>query len=428
MRRVLVALLAAACSSRGGPLPRIESFSVDEANPDVGVPITFTFSVAGATRGIAIYPAPGPVKESPVIVIPDGSATYTLVASNENGSASRGVPIVVRGLTISAADAIPSQIAPGEETRLQWTTASASRATLTDGATGAVIEVPVSGSQIVRPPATTAYTLTAYNAPGKLPATITATITARVLSPPSAVSFTATPSAITQGDASTLSWSGDAPGYSVSDGTTSFALGPRRSLVVRPSTTATYTLHATGARGDFVHPPTVTLEVAAHPGSALTYAPPAAGELQLVAEPCAEPCTSLRLALRAAAPLQLRGVALDLPLDFTKVTFDPTTFAAAGAFANAVAKAAPGSGPLSGTLVVGLSLPGTGSSPAADVALAPGDELAHFSLALNPAGGGGLVFDGSALAASPAPSYKATIQRASGRTANAIAVGRLEAQ
>jgi hypothetical protein len=38
------------------------------------------------------------------------------------------------------------------------------------------------------------------------------------------------------------------------------------------------------------------------------------------------------------------------------------------------------------------------------------------------------VFDGLALAAASGVAYKASVQRASGRSANAIAVGKLEAQ
>ena len=433
MRRILLAAVLAACSGNsGGPLPVIESFTVDDPSPEAGAPVTFSYSVSGATRGIGIYPIPGAVYGSPVTVVPAGSGTYTLVAFNENGKASRDLPISVRGalpLAIDSTDASPGQVAPGGEVKLSWATTSAARATLTDPATGAAIDVPVSGSQLVHPASTAAYKLTAYNKPGRTPATLTATITARVVRPPSVTSFTAAPTPITQGDSSTLSWTGDATAYTISDGTNSFALGPRRSLVVRPSATTTYRLHASGPGGDLPDPPpAATVEVIPHPGTALGYTPPSGGALQLVAEPCGAPCTSLTLVVRATAPLQLRAAALDLPLDASKVAFDPATLAVGPALAGAAAKGALGSGPLEGALVIGVALKGSGSAPAADVGLAAGDELLRFSLALKPAGGRGVVFDGSALAAGAGSSYKASIQRAAGRAANAIAVGRLEAQ
>jgi len=52
-----------------------------------------------------------------------------------------------------------------------------------------------------------------------------------------------------QGDSATLSWQGNAVNYSVSDGTSTFNVGPRRSLVVRPATNAAYTLQAVGPGG-----------------------------------------------------------------------------------------------------------------------------------------------------------------------------------
>jgi hypothetical protein len=52
--------------------------------------------------------------------------------------------------------------------------------------------------------------------------------------------------------------------------------------------------------------------------------------------------------------------------------------------------------------------------------------VAHFALVLQSVGGVGPVFDG--LASPPMATYKASIQRASGRSAGAIAVGRLDAQ
>ena len=428
MRRILLAVALAACSSKKGPLPEIQSFSVDNPSPEAGAPVTFSYSVSGATGGISILPIPGPVQSSPVTVVPAGSTTFTLVAVNENGRATRDLPVFVRGLFIDDTDATPGQVAPGGEVMLSWRTTSATRVTLTDTVTGAVVDVPVRGLQRVRPSVTTPYILTAYNTPGRAPPVLLAIITARVAPLPTVASFTATPAAITQGDASTLAWSGTATAYTVSDGTTSFPLGARRSMVVRPSSTTTYTLRASGPGGEVAVPPTATVNVTPHPGTTLSYQPPAGGALQLVAEPCANPCTSLRLTIRATAPVQLRGAALDLPLDDSKVSFDPASFGVGTALAGAAGSAAAGSGPLQGAVAIGVALKGTGSAPAPDVTLAPGDELAHFSLALNPAGGRGIVFDGSTLAAGGGSSYKAIIQRATGRAASAIAVGRLEAQ
>jgi len=127
--------------------------------------------------------------------------------------------------------------------------------------------------------------------------------------------------------------------------------------------------------------------------------------------------------IKAAAKTQLRGLALNLPLDTTKVKFDSATFASSVPGAESIAKL--GSGALQNALVIGIAIKGAGTAPAQDVDFAAGDPVARFKLQLVPAGGRGTVFDGASAAGT---AYKASIQSASGRTANAIAVGTLEAQ
>ncbi len=82
-----------------------------------------------------------------------------------------------------------------------------------------------------------------------------------------------------------------------------------------------------------------------------------------------------------------------------------------------------GRGPLQDVLVIGMALEGTGTAPAQDVTLNPGDELANFTLGLVSAGGSGTVFDGALLP----PAYKSSMQSSSGRISSAIAVGKLDA-
>jgi len=422
-----VLLVLAACSSK--PLPVIASFTVNDANPEAGLPVTFTFSVTGANRGITLLPLPGAVTQSPVMVVPPaGTTTFTLRATNDSGVTARNLSVTVRDavpLIIATTDASPGQSLPGTAVTLSWLTSGADHAAISGGEIVQPRDVAVVGSTVVHPAATTSYTLTAFNKPGRTPASITAKITARVFSPPSVSGFSANPSSILQGEAATLSWNGTGVSYSVSDGTTTFNLGPRRSLVVRPSQSTTYTLNASGPAGLLANPATTTVTVTPRPASTLAYTLPAtSAPLQLVAEICSSPCTVITLKVVATSAVG-RGVALNLPLDTTKVSFDPTTFSTS--LAGAEPKAAMlGSGALQNTLVIGIALRGTGTAPAADIPLGP--ELARFKLALAPSAGVGVVFDGPALAAQPASAFKAIVQSASGRSGNAIAVGRLEAQ
>ena len=264
-------------------------------------------------------------------------------------------------LAITAVDAMPGQVNAGDAVTLAWSTTGAERATLAEGA-GQPTDVLVSDSLVVRPAATTLYTLVVYNKAGLTPASLTA-----------------------QGEASTLSWSGNATRYSITDGTTGAILdvGPRRSVVVRPSASTTYTLTATGPGGPLSSARQAIVAVTRRPATGLTYDPPTAvAPLELVADACAgPPCTSVAFKILATMAVHLRGAALNLPLDPTKVSFVDTSFGLGSRIAAADSKATLGSGALQDVLVLGIALRGSSNAPAPDVTLNAGDELAHFTLA-----------------------------------------------
>ena len=110
MKRVLFLAFALAACPRSPP-PVIDSFTVDQPNPDVGAAVTFSYAVRGAST-VSIEPAPGVVHASPVIVVPPAAGTFTLRATNEDGvEATSGIAITLRpSLAINAADAIPALV------------------------------------------------------------------------------------------------------------------------------------------------------------------------------------------------------------------------------------------------------------------------------------------------------------------------------
>jgi hypothetical protein len=190
----------------------------------------------------------------------------------------------------------------------------------------------------------------------------------------------------------------------------------------------TYTLTAVGPGGALANPPKTLVAVSQNPATGLKYDPPTAvAPLELVADACVSPpCTSVTFKILAATAVQLRGAALNLPLDPTKVSFADTSFGLGSPMAAAVSKATLGSGALQDVLVIGIALKGSSTAPAQDVTLDAGKELAHFTLALAAGSGVGAVFNGaSPIAGSP---FKASIQSASGRAINSIAVGTLKAE
>ena len=417
MKRLLWPLIAAAvagCDPYAPPV--IERFSVDNANPVIGTDIHLIFEVHDASI-ISIIPEPGEVVDSPVTVKAHGPTTYTLRAGNNAGWSSKDVTInahVLAGAKVQKFQVLPSQGSPGIARTITWDVKDSVTLQLTGP--GLDSKVAPSGSIEVKPATTTTYTLTGTSTEGFAP--ITARTVARVLSPAVITSFQATPGAILQGEASLLTWAGTAPIWEMTINGMTRNLGMAQSLLVRPAATTTYRLLGIAATGT-AGPQDVTVQVTPRAGTTLQYTDPPAGseKLRLVADACAAPCTSLTLRLRAAAAVSLRGVAINLPVDSTKATIDP----ASSAEPNVAGKAVIGKGPLKDTLVLGAALQSSAGTPAADRALAAGAELSHFVLALQSAGGQGVVFDGST-------AFQSWIQNASGRAPGGIAVGRLEAK
>ena len=417
MRRLLAALslFGAACHHT----PSIDDFSADNRIVLAGQVVHLTWSVSGSNT-VRIDPEPGPVSTSPVAVFPEASVTYTLTATNNWGTSSRDLAVTVE-TTASASilrfSVTPAQARAGVERTLSWQVRQAASARLSGGAL-APGDVGATGQLKILPAATTTYTLTVESSPGFQPAEVQDRVVARVVVPTVITSFTASPASILQGQEATLQWSGSAQSWSLASGGSPRLLGVARTLVVRPSSTTTYALTGSGPGGN-AGPQLVTVTVTPRAGTTLAYTAPAAGlgPLRLEADACPAPCTSMTLRLVAAADVSLRGVAIDLPLDASKLLLDPATFSSA----LDAGKAVLGTGPLAGTLVLGAAKLGSGSGPAPDKSLAAGAELAHFSVALSSAGGQGVVFDG-------AQSFNAFIQSASGRSTGGIAVGRLEAK
>jgi hypothetical protein len=266
---------------------------------------------------------------------------------------------------------------------------------------------------------TTLYTLTAYAKVGRTPASHSATTAARVVKASEVTSFTATPGDIDQGQAVTLSWSGDALSWAIKADTDAepITMGPRRTVVVQPAQTTTYTLLATGPAGT-TSGGSVTVKVApTAPTSLSASAPDTPAPLRLEASCTAETC---KLSLIATASVSLRGVALNLPIDASKVSVGPVTLDPAAFPAPSTGAVKLGFGPLQNVLVLGAAIQGSGAAAAQDAQLASGAHLLDFDLTLQPSGGVGKVFDGAAA--------QSWLQGALGRTSNAIAVGKLSAQ
>ena len=146
----------------------------------------------------------------------------------------------------------PTSITQGQSSTLSWTSQNATTLDLEPG----IGTVSAQGSVAVSPQQTTTYTLTATGSGG----TATASATVNVTQPVSAPTATlgASPTAITVGQSSTLSWS--------SQNATTLDIEPgigtvtaQGSVAVSPQQTTTYTLTAPGTGGTKTVSTTVTV-------------------------------------------------------------------------------------------------------------------------------------------------------------------------
>jgi len=171
---------------------------------------------------------------------PTATTTYTLTATGPGGTVTKQVTVTVIQPGPSATfTASPPSIPSGQSSTLSWTTTNATSVSIDNGL-GAQ---PLNGSLGVTPATTTTYTLTATGSGG----TIMRQATVTVLPLPT-ITFTASPSSITAGQSSTLSWSTtNATSVTIDHGIG--AQPTSGSLAVTPSLTTTYTLTATGPGG-----------------------------------------------------------------------------------------------------------------------------------------------------------------------------------
>jgi len=171
--------------------------------------------------------------------------------------------------TITSFTADPTNLNSGSSSTLTWAAAAATSIAITPGTFTSTL---ASGSTSMSPTSTTTYTLTATNAAGSTTSTLTVTV--NTASKPVISSFAASPTNITSGSSSTLSWA--------TTGATSLAITPGTftstsasgSTSVSPSATTTYSLTATNATGSTTSTAKVTVTASGGPLAILTISCP----------------------------------------------------------------------------------------------------------------------------------------------------------
>lgn len=162
-----------------------------------------------------------------------------------------GAPITIGGgmPTISSFNASPGSISSGQSTNLSWSVSGATTATIDQG----IGNVALAGTRAVAPAATTTYTLTASSAAGSVTAT-TQVIVAGVSPPPTPTglpvinSFIASPSGISVGDSTNLSWNVTNTTSVIIDNGVG-PVGASGNTEILPLVTTTFTLTASNSFG-----------------------------------------------------------------------------------------------------------------------------------------------------------------------------------
>jgi hypothetical protein len=264
-----IATTAATLTVNSSTPPVVASFSVNPSVITAGQTANLTWNVTGATS-VRIDPTIGTVAGSGnQTVSPTATTTYTLTASNGGGTSTGTAVIAVNhGVTAPAVldfGISPSAIVPGQVATLHWNVTGATSVFIDQG----IGSVPAVGSQQVSPYYTTTYVLTVYDI--EAPVTVTATLQVTPgYSPPYGgpvppygdlpliASFTIDPPSVSPGTSATMSWSVAGADLIIIDRIYR-PLPLSGSMMIMPTTTATYILTASNSAGSVTASATATV-------------------------------------------------------------------------------------------------------------------------------------------------------------------------
>ena len=193
-------------------------------------------------------------------VVISATTTYTATATGPGGTATQSLTITATAtaptITLTAS---PTSVAPGAASTLTWTTTNATAVSIDNGVGSGLA---ANGSATVNPTATTTYTATATGTSGTATATATVTVSSGF-----AITLTASPTTITSGGNSTLSWStmGGTGTVSVAISGVTGTQAASGSVSVFPTSTTSYTATATDGGGNTATA-TATVTVASSTG------------------------------------------------------------------------------------------------------------------------------------------------------------------
>ncbi|MBI1357990.1 MAG: hypothetical protein GC160_26950 [Acidobacteria bacterium] len=250
------AFLTVQDGTAGLPAPAIAYFSAAPTSITAGQTTLLSWSTEHADN-VQIDNGIGPVgAQGTKSVSPSATTTYNITATGPGGSKTASATIMVTQPAPTVQfSAAPNSIKSGESSTLTWSTQHADNVQIDNG----IGPVNLQGTKSVSPSGTTTYNITATGPGGSKMATATVTVAPK---PAPTVQFSASPSSITAGQSSTLTWSTqNVDSVQIDHGIG--GVSPNGSRTVSPATSTTYQITATGPGGSKTALATVTVS----PGS-----------------------------------------------------------------------------------------------------------------------------------------------------------------
>ncbi len=257
------------------PVAPTATFSANPSTITAGEASTLSWAVTGTYSAIRVRVAGGANiggtrgATGSTNVSPSSTTTYELVVTWSGGEVVRSATVTVNPATpVVSFSATPQAILAGGTSTVAWNVVGAYDSITFGVQGGSSAGVGASGSQAVTPSATTTYELLVTWSGGTIHRLATVTVTAAPVQP--TMTFAATPSTITEGQSSLLTWdvSGTATSISlrvVGGGTVGTSLPSNGSQSVSPTATTTYELVAVWADGEVTAQTTVTVEPITEP-------------------------------------------------------------------------------------------------------------------------------------------------------------------
>lgn len=250
---------------KSGLPPEITSFTAAADTIAAGDSVLLSWMVTNPFETLTLTPGVGDVTaQTSALVTPTETTLFQLTAVSPAGSDTEAVTVtVVAPPQILSFTADPPTAAPNTAVTLNWSIENEVDSLIITPDVG---DVTGQDSIVVQPTETTTYTLTVTNFAGSDVAEETVVITDSPPAAPTITSFSANPSAINQGESSTLSWTITGVVDSLTLNPGSIDVTGQSSIQVSPNSDTTYTLEATNAGGsdsaqtnvDVTQPPNIT--------------------------------------------------------------------------------------------------------------------------------------------------------------------------